>query len=1535
MSGPSSNDGGPGMNLQAAIGEINRLKAKMAALENEKAAEKEKETEEEPEEIQDSQPQAQALWDSQVPANFKIPQLPTFEGKTDPLEHLMAVGTQTAIIGAEEHLRCKLLSSTFKDAALRWYMNLPRNSISSCSDFHKKFVRQFAGSKHIQVTATSLFSIRQGASETLREYFARFSEATIKVSNPNQEMFVAAFQNGLKAGHFNESLAQKPAKSMQEIMKRAECYIKGEESNEEREGWHNRGGRTFRNSERRPRQAYEEYSPLNSAKVHVLHEILNTGLAKLPTAQEEHYGLGPNDGEWCHYHRCKGHDTEKCYKFRDLIEGLIRSGHLRKFIEKAAQVETTKQEDTETPLESPQDDKGKETARVAVNTIAGGFAGGGESNSARKRYLRGIIDATNNSNHARHAEFPATPDLSFPAGMPAASSLTTTIHWLFRAMKLSSEQLQPYHGTLVGFTGDQADVMGHITLLTTFGERDNAKTVKVRYLVVRTPFTSYNIIIGRPAFNALGAAMSTLYLSIKYPLDNGGVGILRGDQAVGRQCYESSLKIKKKLNQGSISQVPKEATDSTNMSQTADLDPREEFQEGRVSPTEELEEIKIGDKAHQVTNLGTTLPYEERGKIIATLRRNVDLFAWHPEDMPGIYEGIITHKLAIMPNFKPVSQKKRKLGEERREAVDEEVAKLKAAHFIEEIKYPEWLANVVMVKKNNGKWRMCVDFTDLNKACLKDPYPLPSIDKLIDGASGCKVLSFMDAYSGYNQIKMNLPDAPHAAFMTNNCNYFYKVMPFGLKNVGATYQRLMDRIFSRQIGRNLEVYIDDMVVKTTGETSHDMDLEEILAEVRRYNMRLNPAKCSFGVQAGKFLGFMLTSRRIEANPDKCQAIINMRSPTSVKEVQQLTGRIAALSRFLSCAGEKAFHFFSTLKKWERFTWTTQCEEVFHKLKEFLASPPILARSIQGIPLHLYLAVSENAMSSALVQEINGEERPIYFVSRTFRGAETRYQKIERLSLAVIFTARRLRQYFQSHKIVVKTDFPIKQVLKKPDLAGRMVAWSVELSEYDITFSPRGSIADFVLEMTTPPEMASTQPWTLSVDDASNLRGSGAGIILEGADGVSGEYQTKDPQLIRYLEKVRGLAEQFDNFELIHVPRDQNSRADLLSKLASTKKPGNNRTVIQETISKPNTEMAEVTLMVEQSDWRLPIIQYLKRDILPAEKEDAARIKKISPYYTLIGDKLYKRGFSSPLLLCVSTAEAQRILNEIHDGSCGNHIGARSLTGKVTRAGYFWPHSYTRPRSTYEAVTNARGPFTASQGQVKFLLVPVDYFTKWVEAEPVATIFSDKFTNEAVIQFCQEKGIKNTFVLVEHPQANGQAESANKVILRALKRKLARKEKSWSEHLPAILWSYHTTVHTSTGETPFKMVYGADAMIPVEINPPSWRRETLNAPDNETALKENLDLLEELREMAHFKEFAAKQRATRKYNTRVIPRSFKEGDLVLKRPMGKDKGGKLPPNWEGPFRIQEAFGGGAYRLETLKGETLPRTWNVANLKFYFS
>ena len=203
------------------------------------------------------------------------------------------------------------------------------------------------------------------------------------------------------------------------------------------------------------------------------------------------------------------------------------------------------------------------------------------------------------------------------------------------------------------------------------------------------------------------------------------------------------------------------------------------------------------------------------------------------------------------------------------------------------------------MKKANRKWRMCVDFTDLNRACLKDSFSLPMIDQLVDSTTGHKLLTFMDAFSGYNQIRMAEEDQEKTSFITSQGLYSYKVMHFGLKNAGATYQRLVNRMFSKQVDRNMEVYVDDMLVKSREELAHLDDLKETFTTFKQYQMKLNPAKCVFGIASGKFLGFMVSQKGIEVNPKKVQAIINMTSPKTVKEVQKLTGRIAALNGFVS------------------------------------------------------------------------------------------------------------------------------------------------------------------------------------------------------------------------------------------------------------------------------------------------------------------------------------------------------------------------------------------------------------------------------------------------------------------------------------------------------------------------------------------------------------------------------------------------------------------------------------------------------------
>ena len=275
---------------------------------------------------------------------------------------------------------------------------------------------------------------------------------------------------------------------------------------------------------------------------------------------------------------------------------------------------------------------------------------------------------------------------------------------------------------------------------------------------------------------------------------------------------------------------------------------------------------------------------------------------------------------------------------------------------------------------------MCVDFTDLNKACLKDSFPLPRIDQLVDSTARHKLLMFMDTFSGYNQIKMAEENQGKTIFITSQGLYCYKVMPFGLKNTGTTYQRLVNKMF--------RVYVDDMLIKSKEESAHLDDLRETFTTLRQYQMKLNPSKCAFGVASGKFLKFMVSQKGIEANPKKVRVIFDMTSPKTVKEVQKLTGRIAALNRFVSKATDKCFPFFKTLK--QAFAWTDECEKAFQDLKHYLSNPPILSPSKEGENLYLYLAMSTTAVSAALIWEENRTQLPIYYVSQAFQEAEAKY-----------------------------------------------------------------------------------------------------------------------------------------------------------------------------------------------------------------------------------------------------------------------------------------------------------------------------------------------------------------------------------------------------------------------------------------------------------------------------------------------------------------------------------------------------------------
>jgi hypothetical protein len=218
-----------------------------------------------------------------------------------------------------------------------------------------------------------------------------------------------------------------------------------------------------------------------------------------------------------------------------------------------------------------------------------------------------------------------------------------------------------------------------------------------------------------------------------------------------------------------------------------------------------------------------------------------------------------------------------------------------------------------MVEKKDTKiYRMCIDFTALNKHYPKDYFLLPRIDQIIDSTAGCEHLSFLNAYSGYNQIRLKVKDEDKTAFITLHGVYCYTTMSFGLKNTGATYQWCMQACLKEQIGHNIEVYVDNIVIKSMKADSLLDDMWKTFANLDRYSIKLNPKKCSFGVPTGQLLGYLISERGIEGNPKKIQAIINMQPPKTLRHVQQLTGRLAALSCFISKLGKKAIPFYQLL-----------------------------------------------------------------------------------------------------------------------------------------------------------------------------------------------------------------------------------------------------------------------------------------------------------------------------------------------------------------------------------------------------------------------------------------------------------------------------------------------------------------------------------------------------------------------------------------------------------------------------------------------
>ncbi|XP_057962379.1 uncharacterized protein LOC131153951 [Malania oleifera] len=465
--------------------------------------------------------------------------------------------------------------------------------------------------------------------------------------------------------------------------------------------------------------------------------------------------------------------------------------------------------------------------------------------------------------------------------------------------------------------------------------------------------------------------------------------------------------------------------------------------------------INLGtEEEPKQVKIGALLKGEEKDKMIELLRECRDVFAWSYQDMPGLDTELVTHKIPHHPDSKPVKQKPRSMRPEMLLKIKEEVQKQLEAGFLEVAQYPEWMAKRC---PNNQEKR----------------------------------------FSGYNQIRMAPEDKEKTTFITLWGTFYYKVMPFGLKNAGATYQRAMVTLFHDLMHKEVEVYVDNMIVKSRNEKDHVLNLEKLFERLQKCQLKLNPEKCTFGATSGKLLGFIVSEKGIEVDPDKVKAIREMPSPKSEKEVRSFLGRLNYIARFISQLTTTCEPIFKLLRKNNPKKWNQECQLAFEKIKEYLLNPPVLVPLVPGRPLILYLAISENSMGCVLGQhdETGRKERAIYYLSKKFTDYESKYSDLEKTCCALVWTVSRLRQYtlYYSTWQISKMD-PIKKAIKGSVIAEYLAERAVEdYQPMELEFLDQD-----INSLTQEEE--DFEEWRMLFDGVVNVWGRGIGAVLISPDG---------------------------------------------------------------------------------------------------------------------------------------------------------------------------------------------------------------------------------------------------------------------------------------------------------------------------------------------------------------------------------------------------------------------------------------------------